>query len=45
MLSEKLPHMNVLTMKLVSFVALVMQFMCLAFLGQDNDVLQPDPLT
>ena len=30
--------------KLNSFVALMIQFVCLEFRGQDSDVLQPDPL-
>jgi hypothetical protein len=45
MFSEKLPHMHVFTVKLNSFVALMIHFIYLEFLGQDIDVLQPDPLT
>jgi len=45
MLPEKLPHMHVFTMKLISFIALMIQFICLEFLGQDSVVLQPYPLT
>jgi len=45
MLPEKLPHMHVFTMKLNSFIAVLIQLMCLEFLGQDSDMLQPYPLT
>jgi len=45
MLPEKLPCMHVFTMKLNSFITLMIQFMCLEFLGQDSVVLQPYTLT
>lgn len=45
MLPGKLLHMHVFAMKLNSFIAMLIQFMCLDFLGQDNDVLWPDSVT
>jgi hypothetical protein len=37
--------MHVFAMKLNSFIAMLIQFMCLDFIGRDSDVLWPDSVT